>query len=163
MLVPAILYKNEIENMMKLYSYSDEMMLYSGYLGSSIPCISENADGSMYHYAIIDEKNNNKLIGFFTYNIDWYVSSVNCFGLFSFDKNNRIIGLDVRRELNKIINEYHIHRMEWRMIGDNPVERHYDKFCKKYNGKKFILTDTVKDKYGKYHNDVIYEIIFDKN
>ena len=47
------------------------------------------------------------------------------------------------------------------MVGGNPVEKHYDKFCKKYNGKKFILTDAVKDKYGKYHNDVIYEIIFD--
>lgn len=163
MLVPAILYKNEIETRMLPYYYSDEMFLYSGWFGNSTPNISENNDGNVYHYAIIDEKNDNKLIGFFSYNIDWYISSVSCFGLFSFDKNNRIIGLDIRREINKIINEYHIHRMEWRMIGGNPVERHYDKFCKKYNGKKFVFTDSIKDRHGKYHNDVVYEIIFNNN
>ena len=41
------------------------------------------------------------------------------------------------------------------------IEKHYDKFCKKHNEKKFVLTDVFKDRYGNYHNDVIYEIIFD--
>ena len=45
------------------------------------------------------------------------------------------------------------------MIGGNPVEKHYDKFCEKYNGTKHVLKDAIKDKFGKYHNDVIYEII----
>ena len=94
--------------------------------------------------------------------LDWYSSCAHCFGLFSFDRNNRTIGLDVFRELKKIINDYHIHRMEWRMVGGNPVEKHYDKFCQKYHGKKFVLTDAVKDRYGKYHDDIIYEIIFEQ-
>lgn len=46
------------------------------------------------------------------------------------------------------------------MTGGNPVEKHYDKFCQKYHGEKLILKDVLKDRYGKYHNDVIYEIIF---
>ena len=46
------------------------------------------------------------------------------------------------------------------MVGGNPVEKHYDKFCKKYHGKKFVLTDAIKDRCGKYHDDIIYEIIF---
>ena len=29
-----------------------------------------------------------------------------------------------------------------------------------YKGKKFVLTDAFKDRYGKYHNEYIYEIIF---
>lgn len=48
------------------------------------------------------------------------------------------------------------------MIGGNPVEKHYDKFCKKFNGKKLVLTDAVKDRQGKYHEDVIYEIILSR-
>ena len=48
------------------------------------------------------------------------------------------------------------------MISGNPVEKHYDKFCEKYGGKKFILADAVKDRQGNYHNDVIYEIIFNR-
>ena len=159
MLVPAILYKDEICKRFKKYSYSEDMINYTGYLGYSTPIIAEENDGSLYQYAIVD---NDRLIGFFTYQINWYASCAHCFGLFSFDRNNSIIGRDVYRELQKIINNYHIHRIEWRMVGGNPVEKHYDRFCKKYNGKKFVLTDAIKDRCGKYHNDVIYEIIFEQ-
>ena len=158
MLVPAILYKDEIHHRIAEYAYSEDMIYYTGYLGFSLPTFDDNSDGGCYQYAIVD---NGKLIGYFTYSIDWYSSCARCFGLFSFDRNNRTIGLDVYRELKKIINDYHIHRIEWRMIGENPVEKHYDKFCQKYHGNKFILTDAIKDRCGKYHDDIIYEIIFD--
>ena len=157
MLFPAIIYKNEILEKMQKYNYTEDMMYYSGYLGNAMPSIEDNNNGNTYQYAIVD---NNKLIGYFTYQIDWYSSCVYGFGLFSFDRNNITIGLDIYRELKKIIKDYHIHRLEWRMIGGNPVEKHYDKFCQKYHGEKLILKDVLKDRYGKYHNDVIYEIIF---
>lgn len=160
MLKPAILYKEEIQANFAEQFYSCEMMYYNGYLGSGIPNIDNDNDGDCYQYAIID---NGKLIGYFTYRIDWYSSCAHCFGLFSFNRNNRIIGVDVYRELKKIINDYHIHRMEWRMVGGNPVEKHYDRFCERYHGKKFVLTDAVKDRRGNYHDDVIYEIIFDRS
>ena len=158
MLVPAILHKDEICKRFLEYNYSEDIIYYTGYLGNSIPTIEENSDGSLYQYAIVD---NGNLIGYFTYSVDWYSSCAHQFGLFAFDRNNRTIGLDVYRELKKIINGYHIHRLEWRMIGGNPVEKHYDNFCEKLHGKKFILTDVVKDRFGKYHDDIIYEIIFE--
>lgn len=157
MLVPAMLYKDEIKKKFLEYIYTEDMIYYTGYLVNCPPKIDEDNDGSYYQYAIVD---NGKLIGYFSYRIDWYSSCADQFGLFSFDRNNRKIGLDVYRELRKIIYDYQIHRLEWRMIGDNPVEKHYDKFCEKYSGKKFVLTDAVKDRFGKYHDDVIYEIIF---
>lgn len=156
MLVPAIVYKEEICKRFMEYAYTDDMINYTGCLESQVPNI-EDSDSSHYHYAIID---NSKLIGYFTYCIDWYSSCARCFGLFSFDRNNKIIGLDVYRELKKVIKDYHIHRMEWRMVGGNLVEKHYDRFCKRYNGNKFVLTDAIKDRHGNYHNDVIYEILF---
>ena len=48
------------------------------------------------------------------------------------------------------------------MVSGNPVEKHYDKFCQKYRGKKYVLTDVFKDRCGKYHNAVIYETIFEQ-
>ncbi|MGN0488061.1 MAG: hypothetical protein ACI4HO_02230 [Ruminococcus sp.] len=158
MLKPAILYKKEIITRLVENNYTDNMMFYSGWIGNSLPSIEENNDGTLYQYAIVGE--DNKLIGYFTYRVDWYNSCVCHFGLYSFCKNNRQIGIDVYRELKKLINDYHIHRIEWRMIGGNPVEKHYDKFCQKYHGKKYVLTDVLKDRCGKYHNEVIYEIIF---
>lgn len=159
MLVPAIIYKDEIRKKFMKYAYTDDMINYTGCLENSLPIIDEESNASLYQYAITD---NGKLIGYFTYFIDWYSSCAHCFGLFSFERNNKIIGLDVYRKLKKIINDYHIHRLEWRMVGGNPVEKHYDRFCEKYHGKKFVLTDAIKDRCGKYHDDVIYEIIFDR-
>ena len=52
-----------------------------------------------------------------------------------------------------------LHKIEWRMVGGNPVEKHYDKFCFKHNGKKHILKDSIKDADGNYRDDIIYEII----
>lgn len=156
MLVPAILFRDEIHKEFMKFSYEDEMMFYSGWLGNNLPEINDNSDEGHYQYAIVD---NGKVVGYFDYRINWYNSCAHCFGLYSFDKNNSTIGIDVYRELRKLINKYRLHRIDWRMIGGNPVEKHYDRFMKKYNGKKFVLTDVLKDRQGKYHDDVIYEII----
>ena len=131
MLKPAILYKEEIQSKMLEYNYTEDMMYYTGYLGHSLPQIEASDDGNFYQYAIIENHSwdSTKLIGYFTYQIDWYNSCVCNFGLYSFDKNNRQIGLDIYKELKKLINDYHIHRIEWRMVSGNPVEKHYDKFC----------------------------------
>lgn len=161
MLVPAVLYKDEIKRKILEYKYTNDMMYYSGWLGDSIPNIDDDSeDNCTVQYAIVDGDN---LIGYFTYMMDWYTSCASCFGLFSFDRGNKIIGLDVRREMEKIIKEYNVHRISWRMVSGNPVERHYDKFCNKYGGKKFVLTDAIRDRSGNYHDDVIYEIIFQKS
>ena len=156
MLKPAILYKKEIEQNILNLAYSDEMFLFTGTLKYIIPDFEDN-NGSLYQYAILDK---DKIIGYFTYYIDWYTSSVSNFGLIAFEKGNSNIGINIYREIKRIINEYHIHRIEWRMVGNNPVEKHYNKFCKKYNGNKYILKDALRDKQGLYHDDVIYEIVF---
>lgn len=159
MLVPAILYKEEIIKNLYKFFYTEEMTWFSGWIGSSIPNIEPNIeDSGEFQYAIIDK--NNQLIGFFSYYINWYNSSATRFKLFSFDKGNSIIGFDVYKEMKKLIYNYKIHRIEYSMVGGNPVEKHYDKFCNKFGGHKFIYTDTFKDKNGKYHNAIDYEIIF---
>jgi hypothetical protein len=52
-----------------------------------------------------------------------------------------------------------LHRVEWRAVGGNPACRGYDNFIKKHNGKKYILKDSIRDKDGNYHDDIIYEIV----
>ena len=158
MLKPAMIYKEAIINGMKQHIYDDEMTFYSGWNGYTIPEISNEFDGCDYRFAILD---GDKVIGYFCYTYDMHSKCLSNFGLYSFDRGNPIIGKDILYEIKRIIKEYQPHRMEWHMVGGNPVEKHYDKFCKRYNGRKFVLTDVFKDRYGDYHNDVIYEIIFD--
>ena len=51
------------------------------------------------------------------------------------------------------------HRVEWRMIGGNPVKRHYDKFCRRYGGNVVKLHEVVKSPSGKYVDEYLYEIV----
>ena len=157
MLKPAILFKTEIETNFKKYYYTDDMMLETGSLNNWCPNIQEEPEKGSFQYAIVNSKDN--LIGYLDYHIDWYNSCASRFGILSFDRGNPLIGKDLFNELNKLINEYKLHRIEWRMVGGNPAEKSYDKFCEKHNGTKHILKDVIKDKHGKYHDDIIYEII----
>ena len=157
MLVPAIIKKNEILEAFKNYYYTEDMMYETGGLTNWLPNIQEETESGRFQYAIVNSEG--KLLGYLDYHIDWYSSCASRFGLISFDRGNLIVGKDLYSELNKLIYEYKLHRIEWRMIGGNPVEKHYDKFCEKYNSTKHILKDAIKDKFGNYHNDIIYEII----
>ena len=157
MLIPAIVKKSEIIEAFKRYYYSDDMMYETAGLGNWIPDIQEETESGRFQYAIVDSSE--RLIGYLDYNIDWYDSCASRFGLISVDRGNPSVGRDLYNELNKLLYDYKIHRIEWRMVGGNPVERSYDKFCNRHNGNKHSLKDAIKDKYGKYHDDIIYEII----
>lgn len=154
MLVPAILYKEEIEKAFAKELYTENYFYYYGYAyGNSLPEI--RAEDCLYQYAIVNK--NERLIGYLSYRIDSNADTVNSFGLYSFDKGNFIIGKDLFEKLEELIEKHH--RIEWRMIGGNPVKRHYDKFCNKHNGNVVILHDVCKDERGFYHDEYIYEII----
>ncbi|MBQ3513448.1 MAG: hypothetical protein IJA32_06575 [Lachnospiraceae bacterium] len=159
MLIPAAVKKVEIQERMKEYFYSTDMLYENGCMDNWIPEISDCPDASTFQYAIVNS--NKDLLGYFTYKIDWYSSRAHCFGIISFDRGNPIIGKDLFEEMDKLINQYKLHRIEWSMVGGNPIEKHYDKFCKKYDGNKHILKDAFKDRLGNYHDDIIYEIIND--
>lgn len=157
MLKPAILYKEQIQKAFMEYIYTQDMFYETGCFESWIPEISGNSDGYKYEFAIVNSKN--EVIGFLSYCIAFYSGSMNRFGLFSFDKGNPIVVKDTFIEIERCIKEYHLHRVEWRMIGGNSAEHGYDAFLKKHNGNKHILKDAVKDRYGQYHDDVIYEFL----
>ena len=156
MLVPAILYKDEIIKGMQKYFYTDDMMFETGCMSNWIPDIVDCPNESTFQYAIV---HNDILIGYLGYTVDWYSSKVYNFGLFSFDRGNPLIGKEVFNKLEELT--YKFHRIEWRMVGGNPAERGYDSFLKRHNGKKHILKDAIKDKDGNYRDDVIYEIVND--
>ena len=159
MLVPAILYKDEIVKDMQKYFYTDDMMFETGCMDNWIPNIIECPEGSQFQYAIVDS--NEKLIGCLLYSVDWYASKAYNFGLFSFDRGNILVGKDVFNKLEELVST--LHRVEWRAVSGNPACRGYDSFIKRHNGNKHILKDSIKDKNGNYHDDIIYEIINTNN
>lgn len=161
MLKPAICFKEEIENALKPFFYSDDMMYYMGWTGSNLIKVKEESNGGECQYAVVDRSN--KLIGYIGYYIDIYSSCVYNFGAFSFDRGNMIMGKDLYNLLEDLVNT--MHRVEFRAVSGNPATRGYDSFLEKHSdiGKKHVLKDVFKDSKGVYHDDYIYEFVNDRN
>lgn len=155
MLVPAVLYKDQIIKGMQRYFYTTDMMYETGCMENWTPNIFDCPDESQFQYAIVDK--NEKLVGYLGYSVDWYASKAYNFGLFSFDRGNLQVPKDVFERLEELVNT--LHRVEWRAVGGNPACRGYDNFIKKHNGTKHVLKDSIKDRVGSYHDDIIYEIV----
>lgn len=155
MLVPAILYKEQIAKEFQKLFYTTDMMYETGCMEQWCPDIPEVPSEGQFSYAIVDSKD--KLIGYLAYKVDYYCSKAYNFSLMSFDRGNFIIGKDLFEKMEELVSQ--LHKVEWRMVGGNPVEKHYDKFCFKHNGKKHILKDSIRDANGNYRDDIIYEII----
>lgn len=155
MLVPAILYKDQIIKGMQRYFYTTDMMYETGCMENWTPNIFDCPNESQFQYAIVDK--NEKLVGYLGYSVDWYASKAYNFGLFSFDRGNFQVPKDVFERLEELVNT--LHRVEWRAVGGNPACRGYDNFIKKHNGTKHVLKDSIKDRVGNYHDDIIYEIV----
>ena len=153
MLKPAILFKDELERKFEEQMYTQDFFYYTGYDGSTyIPEIKR--EDFLFQYAIVD---GDKLIGYFSYSLNTCSDTINNFGLYSFDRGNITIGRDILRKMKELVKAHH--RIEWRMIGGNPVKRHYDKFCRRYGGNVVKLHESVKTPSGEYADEYIYEII----
>lgn len=155
MLIPAIQRKEEIVREFQKYYYTTDMLYETGSMDNWCPDIVNCPDNSTFQYAVID--GNNKLLGYLGYYVDWYSSRAYNFGMISFDRGNVLFAKDVFEKMEELVETFH--RVEWRMVGGNPAQRGYDNFIKKHNGNKHILKDCIRDKDGKYHDDVIYEIV----
>lgn len=157
MVKPAICYKGEIEKALAEYFYSDDMMFYQGCLDSRLLSVSDISDNGNFQFAILDD--DEKLIGYIAYWVDYYDSCACGVGAFSFDRGNIIMGMEMFNILEGLIKT--MHRVEFRAVSGNPAIRGYDHFLEKHKdiGKKHILTDVFKDKSGNYRDSYIYEFV----
>jgi len=156
MLVPAILYKDELENKFQKEIYTERYFYYVGYAyGFELPKIEVR--DNYYQWAIVDKNNVIDVIGYLAYHICPDVDSVNNFGWYSFEEGNQTVVRDTYNKLNELVDQHH--RVEWRVIQGNHAKKGYDRFCEKHGGNIVCLHDITKDLQGKYRNEYIYEII----
>ena len=157
MLKPAICYKAEIENALKEYFYTDDMMFYQGCVNSYLIEVSEKGKDGHFQYAVIGD--GDKLIGYIAYTIDYYSSCAYNFGAFSFERGNPVMGRELFSILENLVNR--MHRVEFRAISGNPAIKGYDKFLERHKGigEKHIFRDEFRDAHGKYHDVYLYDFV----
>lgn len=153
MLKPAAIYKDILMEKFTSILYTEDYYFYCGYPGTGLPEI-EVEDG-IYNYAIVDKEDN--VIGFFSYQVFDLTNTAHNFGLISFDKGNPIVGIDIYYKLKELIKTYH--KIEWRVVGDNPIKLMYDKFCAHYDGFIHRIHDVTRNLKGELVDSFIYEIL----
>lgn len=154
MLRPAILYKDTLDKKFAEQLYTDEYFWYSGYGGCNELPSYEPRD-ERYQYAIVDKDDN--VIGYFAYQVQAVNDTVLNFGLYSFDKGNPLVGIDVFAKMEDLVKCHR--RIEWRMIGGNKIFNSYKHFCERHNGNVIKLNQVTKDNKGEYHDEYIFEIL----
>lgn len=154
MLKPAICYKEELERKFAEELYSDKFFWYAGYGSCTEPPEIKPKEGR-YQWAIIGEDGH--VEGYFAYSIQPEMDTVSNFGLYSFGGNGLCVVNNVLKKMKELIKEYR--RIEWRMVGGNPIQEAYDKFCKENGGRVVCLHDVTKDNHGEWHDEYIYEIV----
>lgn len=164
MLVPAIVYKDEIENQFKRIQYTDKYLWYTGSIENYDIEVETTED--RFAYAIV---HNDLVIGYISFRVDWYCSTAYNFGLIRFadshDKAATAVMTSAIMQIIKMILGFNLHRIDFRCISGNPAQRNYDgvidviEKTQDYWVHKFSFTDDVKDMKGKYHSTVCYELI----
>lgn len=153
MLIPAISRKEEVLKEFSKIVYTEDYYYYAGYAHCHyLPEIKAEDDN--YQWISVDKDDN--ICGYIAYRINSTTDRVYNFGLISFDHKNLTFGFDVKKHIEKLVQEHKT--LEWRMIDGNPVQKHYDKLIKEYNGQKFKLHNVCKDLYNNLRDEWIYEI-----
>lgn len=158
MIKPAILYKEELSKAFNQKLYTQEYLWYEGGIDNYEHEIKEEQD--KFQYAIID---NDKVIGFISFRVDWYCSCVFNFGLINFSGQPSMAIFSAIREVIKMIEGFNLHRIDFRCVSGNPAECGYDGIIERFRGKyklrKVDFKDNIKDRQGKYHDTIMYELI----
>lgn len=155
-LVPAIKYKSEIEKYIHSIYYSDESFLMSGFNYSYNEIIYEDdKSGTVFQWAVLN--NSAKLVGYVSYNINWYDGVVKNLKILSFEKGTVCIGFALR-DIVEMIKQYKLHKIVFYCIDTNPILQKYINFCNNNNGKCYTFKDEYKDRYGKYHSLYRFDI-----
>lgn len=157
-IIPAVLKREEINKEFMKKFFSEDMMYYIGwYEANCVAGISDEPSDGLRQFAILDKDDN--LVGYISYHVDLYSRCVYNFGMISF-KKSMAFSAAIEEIIEDLIHKEKFHRISWRMVSGNPVEKTYDRFLKKYNGNKIVEHDVFKDKYGNYHDSIIYELLF---
>lgn len=157
MIKPAQLYQEELKKLYYNTFYDEKYMYYQNWIGTQELEI-HNENYNFHEFAILE---NNEVIGYIKYRINWIPNSIDSFSIISF-KKSFCFGLDLLKIIDDIFIKYKINKIEFRAIADNPVIKHYYNFIKIFNGREVgTLFETVKLSDGELHNEVLFELFRD--
>lgn len=160
MLKPAQLYKDQLLKEYVKTWYKPEYIYYTGWTGDRFPDIPDN-NYNDHDFVSVDENDN--IIGYISYSVDWIAMNADRFGIISFDRGNIEFAKDVYKVIRDLFEAYHMNRISWCCYVENPAIRGYRNFIKRHGGKECgYYRQIAKLQDGKLHDSVEFEILYDE-
>lgn len=163
MLVPAITYKETIEQEFQKIQYSDKYLWYTGSIDNYD--LEVKTEGDKFAFAIITYIHDREvLVGYVSFRVDWYCSMAYNFSLIKFLDAPMVMARAIR-EVMRMIESFNFHRIDFRCVSGNPARIHYSRISRKirdqgkYDFNLMVFTDNIRDKQGNYHNTIVYELL----
>jgi RimJ/RimL family protein N-acetyltransferase len=161
MLVPASLYKEEIEKYFKQIQYSDKYLWYTGSIDNYD--MEVKTEGDKFAFAIISDEGG-LVVGYVSFRVDWYCSMAYNFSLIKFLDAPMVMARAIR-EVMQMVEGFNLRRIDFRCVSGNPAERGYWRILKridtqkKYTIRSLVFTDNIRDWKGEYHNTICFELL----
>ena len=157
MIKPAQLYTEELKRLYCETWYDSKYMYYHSYVGTEDLHLPDN-NYERHAFAILE---NNEVIGYISYRLNWAAKVTYNFGIISF-KQSLVFGKDLMKIIDDIFMKYKMNKMEFCAFSDNPVIKHYYNFIDKFGGREVgILKQTGMLMDGKLHDSVMFELFRD--
>lgn len=157
MLKPAQLYaqKLQVENVKSWYK--PENIFWNGCAGDSDINLPDN---NYDRHCFVSVNQNDDVIGYITYSVDWATMSADGFGIISYDKGNLEFIRDLQKAIYDLFDVYHMNRVCWCCYADNPAIRGYRNFVKKHGGRECAYHRQIaRLQDGRLHDSVEFEIL----
>lgn len=158
MLYPAQLYREELKRKLISCWYKPEYDYYfcGEYSEFSVP------DETMWRRDFVHLDKDGEVDGYFSYHYNEVAKSLSQFGLISFTGKGGALMVDCIRHIDKLVAEG-LHRAEWWVVADNEhAVEIYKRIIKRYGGTVAGHLHDCNYFGGKYHDSIMYEIIFER-
>ena len=156
MLKPAILFASQVQKKYQEIWFNEKYKYYN-YNSSWHTFTVEDNSRDWHEFVSVDA--NNEIIGYIHYLVDR--NTLNCarFGAINFT-DNPLFGRDLLQAIEDIFLRFNFHKLQFAVVIGNPVEKTYDRLCKKYGGRILCIEkEETKLEDNKYYDVKRYEIL----
>ena len=157
MLRPAILYKDKLTQTMVDKCWFNDHYKYFNQGWNSIEKIEEDSE-KQHQFVSINEQE--QICGIIFYYIDRQSRSVCGLNAASFvNANDLSFAKDLLQAIDDIFCKFNFRKLNFGVVVGNPVERSYDSFIRRYNGRVagYYKEDTMLYD-GTYADIIVYEL-----
>ena len=132
MLRPALEYENALRNKVINKIWFDERYKY---FNRGWEELFELKETTWEYHQFVSINKQGKVCGFLSYRVDRATRNIDSFNAVSFFEDKLTFAQDIALAIHEIFTKFYFHKLIYGVVCGNPVEKTYQKFADKCNGR----------------------------